>query len=701
MAQALQEPFDHALALRRFAAAKQGWEDVRKAYAEDARYVNVLGGQWDKNVKAKRDASGKPALEFNELHTYVQQTVNRARQNRPQPKVDPGDDESTQETAEFLSGRLLHIQYASQADVAYDTAVECAATGGWGFYGIDTEYVDNGKKRGGKPSPNQEPRIRRILDPMGEFPDPAVREPDFSDARFWFSREWISRDAYKTEFGGEPMPFDSDDSGDWAQEEQVCIAQYWTVTEKKRRYVWLEDGTEGYDDEVEQSVTDPETGELILNPETGEEIPLEVVNERDVSDRKVECHLIDGQRKLKTTPWAGDWIPRVPVLAREVVVDGQRHLVSLIRFARGPQKLKNAYKSAVANLAQLASTAPWTGPRGMFKDGKWRNAHQENYAFLEWDLVYDKNSQVVPAKPERNTYEAPIQALSAAAIQCSDDIKRAVGYSDSVLQPSKADLSGVAVQRRQEGVNLTNYHLEDNLVRSQWHCARIVLDLDLKLNDTPRVLRARKEDGTSWAAPVTMAGDDGNAPQVPGYEDKTHHRLDQGMYDVVVTSGPGYATRREAERDFLLESLRGNPQAWTLYADRIFSLLGFRDLEERAKLALPPAIQQAMQAHEAGVPPQVQAQLVRLTQENQQLQSVVQKVITMLQTKQLETKGKLDVEKLKLIREVMVTSMQHAHDASGQLVGHHFDAAKHLMDMLHETELAPAPAAPGALPSAA
>lgn len=556
----------HERAMKRFELARSAWAEAREAWAEDARYVNVESGQWDKAVKDRRESKGKPALEFNELHTYVQQIVNRARQNRPQPRVSAGDDEAAQETAEFLEGRLRHIWYASQADVAQDTAVEASATGGFGFYEITTEYTDDGA-RGGKPSWNQEPRIKRILDPLTEYPDPHALEPDFSDAKFWFSRKWFDRDVFKQEFGVEPVEFDAGADPEWSKEDQVCAAQYWEVTETPRRYLRLIDGSEGFEDEL----TFPE----------GVEPDALIEAEREVKERQVCCYLIDGEKVLEKTEWLGNWIPRIAVLGREVVVDGKRHFISAVRFARDAQKLKNAYKSNIANLLQISSTAPWIGPKGSFKDKRWATANTENFATLEYEIVSLPNGMPAPP-PQRNTYEAPIQALTMAAVQVSDDIKRAVGYAGAILQPSKADLSGVAVERRDQQVDLTNFHYQDNLVRSQWHCARVVLDLDMKLADTPRVMRARREDGSTYTAPVTMADETGVAPAVPGYESKPHHRFDVGRYDIVIQTGKSYDRKLDEERDILLQIAQANPAAWSVYGDLIFKALGYQDLEERA-----------------------------------------------------------------------------------------------------------------------
>ncbi|MCU1273243.1 MAG: hypothetical protein JWO48_674, partial [Bryobacterales bacterium] len=525
---------------------------------------------------------------------------------------------------------------------------------------------------GKKPGFNQEPRIKRILDPMTEYPDNACIEPDFSDAKWWFSRQWVEREGFKKEYGRDPVPFDGDADPDWAKETQVCIAEYWHVETIKRRYVALEDGTEGYEDEL------------------GKVDPEQIVNERDAEEREVILDIIDGQGKLRTKKWVGQWIPRIAFLGREVVVDGRRYLISLVRYAHGAQKLKNGYKSAIANLLGRASTAPWTGPKGTFKDKRWQDSNG-NYATLEWDPVTLANGQIAP-EPRQNTFEAPIQSLSIAARDVSDDIKRAVGYSDAVVQPSKSsDLSGVAVDRRSAQVDLTNFHLVDNLKRSQWHCARVVLDLDLKLADTPRVMRGRKEDGSTFTAMIATPGENGAVNQVPGQEGKPHFRLDIGEYDVTIAPGPSYNTKREEEKDILLQVLQANPAAWTIYGDLIFKLMGYGELEERARLTLPPAIQQAMQAEQKGIPPQAQAQIVSLTQRVQMLQQGLQKAIATLQSKQIEGETKLHVERLKTAGAVMVEDMRQRHDATKEMHGSSMEAVKMLMELLHESELGATP----------
>lgn len=698
--------------LKKFDMYRKGWEDRRRQALEDMRAVNVKGGQWNEAVRADRDNAGRPALEFNELHIPIQRVVNQARKDRPQPRITPGDNEATKLVADFLEQRLRHIQDASRADVAYDGAIDDAATGGFGFYEITREYTDqNSCSAKSKPTFNQEPRIKRILDPFTEYPDPNCVEPDYSDAKGWFSRWWIDRSEYKRQFKDrDPIPFESGKDDNWCREDQVCLAHHWWVEVTRREYVALEDGTQGYRDEL--TYKDAITGQDITD-ETGSPIPRtvdpdEIVNTRTVEIRQVWKDTIDGHRRLKSEKWPGNWIPKIPVLGREKVVDGKRILIGVVRFAVDAMKLKNAYLSGVADSIQDACLAPWLIPVGGAAGNKWRDCNRVKYPTLEYN-AYDPNDPQKPLPPPtRNTWEAPVAALSEGANKMSDEIHRIVGYADQIQQPVNAPVSGTAVDKRNEQTDLANFHIEDNLIQSQQFCARVVLDLDFKLTDTPRILMGRKEDGSSIAMPVTMAPEDHQEgaplPSVPGMEGVEHIRYDIGLYDVKVVAGtPSFEDKNSEEKIALGEFFQADPQQIPLYADVYFKKCGYTDLEERAKILLPPPLQAAINGTGAPqIPPEIQQQLVQKDAQIQQLiasqqalllekKAKIQEIQGRMAETELDINGKLKVQQAKVAGELVIQSHAHQHDAAKTMLSANMQATKHRMDMLHESELAPPP----------
>ena len=667
---------------KRFDNAKTGWQDIRKEALADLKMAT--GDQWKPEVKQAREDSDMPVLTFNRLAPLIQAITNRARQQRPQPKINPKTADANEQTAEMLEGLMRHIHYVSQADIAYDCAIEYSAACGLGFYEITTEYVDD-------EGFDQEPRIKRILDPMTVYFDPSAMEPDFSDAKYCFIRTLITQEAYEDQYGKQDpvTPFPAGDTADrdWFEHEHVWVARYFEVNEKKRKRVALADGRKGYSDEV------------------GEYEPNDVLNERDITDRKVDSYVVDGRRVLEKQDWPGKWIPVVPVLGAEKVVDGKRQFVSAIRYVRDAQKLFNATKTKMAQIVGTANNSEYIGYKGQFKDKKWMDSAPQKYLEVEPVMI---NGQTAPL-PQKNVSEPPIQALSMFAMAEGDDIKAGIGYLDNLLAPSRTDLSGIAVQRRSQQADLVNYHLQDNLERSHWHCARILLDLISKVIDTPRMLKIMGYDGSVSEALVTNQAA-GSMP-VAGHENEPHHFLDAAAakYSIVVTSQPSYASKLEEEKDVLIQTMQANPQLFPAYADIYFKLLGYPELQERAEAMLPPGVQQAQQAKAQGIPPAAAAQMAQLTQQNQQLQQGIQQVMQILTTKQVETQGKLAVEKAKATRELAVEAFKAHHETNMQMAGAaheqnqaildaHMEAVHRLSEMLHESEMQPPQQPFGAMP---
>ena len=102
--------------------------------------------QWPADVLSTRGSvqgqtiNARPTLTINKLPQHVKQVTNEQRQNRPSGKVIPADNQADAEMALILDGMVRHIEYISDADVAYDTACEAQVTYGEGYFRLLTEY---------------------------------------------------------------------------------------------------------------------------------------------------------------------------------------------------------------------------------------------------------------------------------------------------------------------------------------------------------------------------------------------------------------------------------------------------------------------------------------------------------------------------------------------------------------------------------
>src|SRR5512137_1967062 len=155
--------------------------------------------QWPADVLATRGAvqgqtiNARPCLTINKLPQHVRQVTNEQRQNRPSGKVIPADDNADVEVAEIFDGIVRHIEYMSDADVAYDTACENQVAYGEGYIRILTEYCD-------ADTFNQDIKIGRIRNSFSVYMDPLIQDPCGSDARWCFITEDIPRDEYERQF---------------------------------------------------------------------------------------------------------------------------------------------------------------------------------------------------------------------------------------------------------------------------------------------------------------------------------------------------------------------------------------------------------------------------------------------------------------------------------------------------------------------
>src|SRR5512137_363808 len=191
--------------------------------------------QWPADVLATRGSvqgqtiNARPCLTINKLPQHVHQVTNEQRQNRPQPKVIPADDAADEEVAEVYNGVIRHIEYISDADVAYDTACENQVAYGEGYVRILTEYCD-------EKSFDQDIKIGRIRNSFSVYMDPLIQDPCGADAKWCFITEDITKDEYHRLYpnASPANTLQSLGVGDmslaqWMNEKTIRIAEYFYV----------------------------------------------------------------------------------------------------------------------------------------------------------------------------------------------------------------------------------------------------------------------------------------------------------------------------------------------------------------------------------------------------------------------------------------------------------------------------------------
>lgn len=606
-----------------FDLAADAERDNRDAALEDIRFAR-LGQQWPDSIKKERELSGRPCLTINKLPSYIRQVVNDSRQNKPSVRVSPVDSGADVDTAEIYSGLIRNIEYTSNADVAYDTAIDSAVTSGFGYCRVNIDYAHDDTF-------DLDLLIQRIANPFSVYGDPFSTEADSSDWNCAFIVDKIKKEDFGRKYkGAEDKSWESDYASiemPWLEEESLQIAEYWRREEVARTIVLL-NNKQIIDAEVYKKLSDYYQSQGVM-----------VIGERQTKSWKVTQRIMTGVEVLETNDWAGKYIPIVPVYGEEVNENGKRHFRSMIRDSIDPQRMLNYWRSTSTELVALAPKAPYIGRKGAFASdaAKWATANTKNHAYLEYDGG---------DAPQRQPFAGVPAGALQEAMNASDDIKAILGMFDPSMGQRSNETSGRAIIARQRESDTGQFHFVDNLARAIRHTGRILIDLIPHVYTGDRVVRVLGEDSEAKNVKI---GDARQSIQDENGEMQEIYNLSAGKYDVVVDTGPNYTTKRQEAAEQMTEFMRVYPDAAPLIGDLLAKNLdwpGAEDIAARFKAMLPPQIKDADEnSPEAAVMQQANAAVQQMQEKMQAMQQQAVQLIQKAQSEAQQLKIELDATK--------------------------------------------------------
>ena len=566
----------------RFTVASAAYSDSREDELDDLRFMAGSpdnAWQWPADVLATRGAvqgqtiNARPCLTINKLPQHVRLVTNEQRQNRPSGKVIPADDKADVAVAEVFQGIVRHIEYLSDADVAYDTACDNQVTYGEGYIRILTEYCR-------EDSFDQDLKIGRVRNSFSVYMDPMIHDPCGSDAEWCFITEDIPKEEYERLYP-DALPISvmmSQGVGDqslsmWMSQETVRIAEYFYIEHQKKKLNLYPDNITAF----EGSPQDKQLKLLYGKP----------LRSRTSEHRQVKWLKTNGFEVLEERDWAGKWIPVIRVVGNEFEVDGQLYISGLVRNAKDAQRMYNYWVSQEAEMLALAPKAPFIGYGGQFEgyETNWKTANTNNWPYLEVNPdVTDGNGSPLPL-PERAQPPMAQTGLIQAKVGAGEDIKATTGQYDSSIGATSNERTGRAILARQNQGDTSTYHYVDNLARAVRYTTRQLVDLIPKIYDTERVARIVGLDGE-----VDMVKINPNQPEpvrvikdpITGLDIDKIYNPSIGIYDVVVTTGPSYATKRQEAMEAMQMILQTNPQLWAVAGDLFIKNMDWPGAQEMA-----------------------------------------------------------------------------------------------------------------------
>ena len=610
----------------RLQMAQSAYSDSREDELDDLRFMAGSPDnqwQWPADVLATRGAvqgqtiNARPCLTINKLPQHVRQVTNEQRQNRPSGKVIPADDNADIEVAEILNGVVRHIEYMSDADVAYDTACDNQVTYGEGYLRLLTEYCND-------ETFDQDIRIGRVRNSFSVYMDPTIQDPCGADAQWCFVTEDILKSEYERMFP-DATPIStlySQGVGDqgissWLQEDTIRIAEYFYCEyERATLHLYPDNQTA-----ISRTPRDKQLMAMFGAP----------VRSRQVDRKKVMWMKTNGFDVLDEREWPGKWIPVVRVIGNEWEVDGRLHISGLVRNAKDAQRMYNYWTSQEAEMLALAPKAPFIGYGGQFEgyEQQWKTANTTNWPYLEVNPdVTDGAGNVLPL-PQRAPPPLPQTGLIQAKMGAADDIKGTTGQYDASLGIGGNERSAKAIVAREKQGDVGTYHYVDNLARAVRHITRQIVDLIPKIYDTQRIARIIGVDGDvsmvkfnpMQQEPVKEIRDQSGAMIEKIYNPGV------GTYDVMVTTGPGYMTKRQEALDAMSQILQANPQLWTVAGDLFIKNMDWPGAQEMAarfkKILDPKVLSEGDQSPEMMA---AQQQIEAMTQELNRVTDIMQNI---------------------------------------------------------------------------
>lgn len=622
----------------RFTMALSAYSDSREDELDDLRFMAGSPDnqwQWPADVLATRGSvqgqtiNARPCLTINKLPQHVRQVTNEQRQNRPTGKVIPADDKADVEVAEIFDGMVRHIEYISDADVAYDTACDNQVTYGEGYIRILTEYCRDD-------SFDQDLKIGRIRNAFSVYMDPTIQDPCGADAKWCFLTEDLTKEEYERLFpNASPISsMMSQGVGDqslsqWLTEDTVRIAEYFYYEHKSDKLNLYPDNMTAFDG----SPQDKQLKAMFGKP----------LRSRNVDRKQVKWLKTNGFEVLEERDWAGKWIPVIRVVGNEWEVDGQLYVSGLVRNAKDAQRMYNYWVSQEAEMLALAPKAPFIGYGGQFEgyEQQWKTANTTNWPYLEVNPDVTDGAGAVLPLPQRAAPPLAQTGLIQAKMGASDDIKSTTGQYDSSLGAQSNERSGRAILAREKQGDTGTYHYVDNLSRAIRHVTRQLVDMIPKIYDTERIARIVGLDGEVGMVKIN--------PQQPepvkkivdqmGVVMEKVYNPSVGVYDVCVTTGPGYMTKRQEALDAMATLLQSNPQLWSVAGDLFIKNMdwpGAQEMSKRfAKIIDPKVMDGEDQSPEMQ---QAKQQLEAMSQHMQQMEGMLKRVNQSMEAQQLDIK---------------------------------------------------------------
>ena len=603
------------------------YADNIQNYKDDTEFTYWKDGQWTPAEIDEYDRKEhKPRMTFNMLPKLLHVLEGEYSDFSPDIMVRAIDSSDTdQDKIDLLTNLTREISFKSRNDIVYQTAMNCALTGGFGAFRIisapENEY-----------SFNYMPKYLPIYDPTKAFWDRSARNFDKGDGIccgylvVWNKEELKSKYPQASENLQSFAPSGIDPF--WETKEEITVAEYYEKKFFKRRIALLSNNLVVDADNAEQIIQQFNERMAFMGSQgqMAPQMPITIVKEEERDDYVIHYYRAIHDQILEQRVWDGK---KLPVLFQPGYIKwirGREYTYSLVRFLRDTQRAYNYARSEFLYRLKLTRYEPFIAPEETIAK------YQKNWANVytaKGVLPYTETKSGL--RPERVSHSEIPQSLTLEIERAYNDFQRISGRFDANLGAPSNETSGVAILNRQRPGNMSVKIFFDNSLKTIESGANVALDLAQNIMDTER------------KTSVTLSNGEQNNVLINADGGQTNNITD-GMFNVEIKASASFEIQRNAQLEQITRIIGANQQLSAILPDKLIELSGIKDAPQLVKRAQKYLIPQI--TFDETNDPQLKQELGQQLQHQQQQQAMLQQ---QQQLEMLSTQSKIQDDRIKAI----------------------------------------------------
>jgi hypothetical protein len=666
---------NHRLATQQWNRYVRARDNGHLQYIEMAKKCDAYyrGDQWDQADLAKLEAEGRPALTINTILPTVNTVLGEQSTRRADVQFKPrrGGD---QEVAGVLTKLYMQIADNNKLDwVEQQVFSDGLIMDGRGYFDVRMDFSDHVEG---------EVRIT-AKDPLDVLIDPDAKEYDPKTWNEVFETKWMTLDEIEELYGkdkAEALRFVAENGNGFGRDSIEYEETRYGKTDTAQDYLGA--AIPGEDDYrnvkalrvIERQYRKMGRADFFVDPNTGDQRQVP----EDWSDQKTkrfakQYGLNVISKVVRRVRWTvtcdkivlhDDWSPYEDFTIVPYFAYFRRgRPFGMVRNLLSPQEQLNKIASQELHIVNTTANSGWMVESGSLV-GMTADDLEEHGAETGLVLEYNRGSNP-PLKIQPNQIPTGLDRISQKAAL---NIKTISGVNDSMLGSDSAEVSGIAIQAKQNrGVIMIQVPL-DNLRKARHYLAEKILNLVQRFYTEQRVFQITNEDDPMKPREPIVVNQ-----MTP--EGRVVNDLTLGEYDVVIGTAPARDSFDEMQ---FAEALNLRQVGVAIPDDAIIE---YSHLARKAELAkrirmMTGVEQTPEQAEAAAMQAELAMQQVQL--ELQKMQAEVQK---------LQSEAAVNIAKVQDTADVAPQMRMAELQAKIQMKEQELQLRRELADLTNQTRM--------------